>query len=642
MSVIDSLIGRPLPSDEEEENKVGVAAGVPLLGLDALASSAYGPEAALTVLIPLGAAGRGYVAPVIGLILGLLLILFLSYRQTIAAYPAGGGSYTVAKENLGERAGLFAAAALLLDYILVVAVGISAGVGALISAFPNLHEFRILLCLVILILIAVVNLRGVRESGVVFMLPTYLFAGSLSLVLVVGAVKAVLSGGQPVPVDPPPAVPAPTEIVTGGGLIWLLMRAFASGCTAMTGVEVVSNGVSAFEKPAVKNAQRTLAVIVALLGALLLGLTLIVRLYGVSATPPEGEGYESVLSQLVGAIVGRGWFYYVVLLSTLAILAFSANSGFAGFPRLCRLLASDDYLPHAFANRGRRLVYTLGIVILAVLSGLLLIGFHGVTDRLIPLFAVGAFGAFTLSQAGMVVHWRKTGGRGRGLSLLINGVGAVATALALAVVLAAKFAEGAWVTLGLLPGLYWLFVRVKRHYNHVNSSTQTEDPITMDAVQAPVVVIPVRRWNVITRNAVIFALPLSPHVVGVHVIQDSDSRHDPARDSPEAEEQALRMQWHRLVVQPAVAAGYSAPELRVVPSRYRRLFTPLMRQVLDVGRDYPGRKVAVIIPELVESRWYQYLLHNQRATALKAALLLRGGSNIVVINVPWYLEEPKN
>lgn len=630
MSVMDNLLGKPLPSDEEEENKVGVAAGVPLLGLDALASSAYGPEAALTVLLPIGAAGLHYITPVMGLILALLLILYFSYRQTIAAYPTGGGSYTVAKENLGSGAALFAAAALLLDYVLVVAVGISAGVGALISAFPPLQEYRVWLCVGILAAIAIVNLRGVRESGVVFMAPTYLFVGSLGVVLAIGALKAALAGGAPVPVIPPPPLHNAGH-ATDSALLWLLIRAFASGCTAMTGVEVVSNGVSAFEQPAVKNAQRTLAAIVLLLGLLLVGITLLVGVYHVGATEPMGADYQSVVSQLVAAVVGRNWLYYITIFSTLAILAFSANSGFAGFPRLCRLLALDDYLPHAFATRGRRLVYTLGIVILAAFSGLLLIAFNGVTDNLIPLFAVGAFGAFTLSQAGMVIHWRKDGGKGATASLLINGLGAVATGVALIVVLVAKFVEGAWVTLVLLPGLYMLFLRVRRHYDLVAESTRTDIPLEITTLAPPIIVIPVRRWNIITRNALSFALTISPRVIGVHVIADSELAAQ--------EEQDLRRQWQQFVVEPAQAAGLVAPELRVVPSRYRRLFTPLMRQVLDVQRDNPGRKVAVIIPELVEARWHQYLLHNQRATALKAALLLRGGSNVVVINVPWYLSE---
>ncbi|MBC7529802.1 MAG: APC family permease, partial [Chthonomonadaceae bacterium] len=390
MSFLDRILGKPLATHEEEGQRVGVFAGIPMLGLDALASSAYGPEAALTLLIPLGAMSFNYITPIIGVILVLLIILYFSYRQTIAAYPDGGGSYTVAKENLGTKAGLLAAASLLLDYVLTVAVGISAGVGALVSAVPFFHSYTLSLCLLILVLIAVINLRGVRESGLAFALPTYVFIVSLFAVLIIGLYKTLVSGGHPVPLHALPLVPPATVGVT----LWLLMRSFASGCTAMTGVEAVSNGVSAFANPGVKNAQKTLTAIVALLGLLLGGIAYLCRVYRIGAMNSEDAGYDSVISQLVSAIVGRGFFYYVTIGSVLAVLALSANTGFADFPRLCRLISQDNFLPHAFGNRGRRLVYSLGIIVLTVFSGALLIAFGGLTDRLIPLFAVGAFGAF--------------------------------------------------------------------------------------------------------------------------------------------------------------------------------------------------------------------------------------------------------
>ena len=392
MALLDKLLGRPLASHEEEGQKVGVVAGVPMLGLDALSSSAYGPEAALTLLLPLGLLGLRYIGPIILVILAILAILYFSYRQTIAAYPTGGGSYTVASENLGVQWGLLAAAALLLDYILNVAVGISAGIGALVSAVPVLHDYILILCLATLGLLTVVNLRGIRESGMAFVLPTYLFVGSLGAVLGLGIFKTLTHGGHPVPVIPPPALPAATASVG----LWLLMRSFASGCTAMTGVEAVSNGVSVFAEPAVPRAQRTLTVIVVILGILLAGIAYLGKAYGIGATDPDKAGYQSVISQLVSAVIGRGFCYYVTIGSVLTVLALSANTSFADFPRLCHLIAEDDFLPHAFAHKGRRLVYSLGITILAGFSALLLILFGGITDRLIPLFAVGAFLAFTL------------------------------------------------------------------------------------------------------------------------------------------------------------------------------------------------------------------------------------------------------
>ncbi len=623
MSFLDKLLGKPLATHEEEGQRIGVFAGIPMLGLDALASSAYGPEAALTLLIPLGASGLGYITPIIGTILVLLTILYFSYRQTIAAYPGGGGSYTVAKENLGTGAGLLAAASLLLDYVLTVAVGISAGVGALISAVPSLHAFTLPLCLLILGLITIVNLRGVRESGLAFALPTYLFLISLFAVLGIGLFQAVTSGGHPAPIHSVPAIPPAAVSVS----LWLLMRSFASGCTAMTGVEAVSNGVGAFANPGVKNAQKTLTAIVALLGLLLGGIAYLCRVYHIAAMNPEEAGYDSVISQLVSAIVGRGVFYYITIGSVLAVLALSANTGFADFPRLCRLIAQDNYLPHAFANRGRRLVYSLGILVLAVLSGLLLAAFGGITDRLIPLYAVGAFGAFTLSQAGMVRHWRRLGGKGASTSLLVNGVGCAATGIALVVVLAAKFTEGAWVTLILIPCVLWLFGQVKGHYDHVKVETSCTRPLDLADLQPPILVVPVKSWNTISEKALRFALKLSPEVMAVHISSD------------EAEAEHLQEQWKTYVLTPLEGTALPQPHLTLISSPYRRVFNPLFGYINELKTQYPDRLIAVIVPELVETKWYQYFLHNQRATALKAALLLKGGNRVVVINVPWYLGE---
>lgn len=328
MSLRDVLFGKPLASHEEGEQRVGALAGIPMLGLDALGSAAYGPEAAMTLLIPLGAVGINYITPISAIIIGLLLLVYLSYRQTIGAYPTGGGSYTVARRNLGVFPGLLAAAALLLDYVLVVAVGISAGVGALVSAAPNLQPYTLPLCLGILIMIAIVNLRGVRESGVAFILPTYLFVGCLFAVLAIGIVKTLLGHGHPVPVVAPPALPVATEAAS----LWLLLRAFASGCTAMTGVEAVSNGVGAFRAPAVNNARRTLTLIIGILILLLAGIAYLARVYHIGATEPGAAGYQSILSQLVAAIVGTGVFYYICIGAILSVLALSANTGFADFP----------------------------------------------------------------------------------------------------------------------------------------------------------------------------------------------------------------------------------------------------------------------------------------------------------------------
>ncbi len=404
MSLINKLLGRPLASNEAGEQRIGFVAGVPTFGLDALSSAAYGPEAALTVLLPLGAAGLTFILPITVGIVILLAIVYISYRQTIAAYPNGGGSYTVASENLGPNTGLVAAAALMTDYVLNVAVGISAGVGALISAVPGLHHYTLPLCLVILILLTFVNLRGIGSAGSLFMLPTCIFILSLCTLVVWGILATISSGGHPHPVFPPAHLAKATEAVGA----WVLLRAFASGCTAMTGVEAVSNGVQAFREPVVPAAHRALTVIIGILMVLLLGIAYLAHAYQIGATAPGTSHYQSVLSQLIGAVAGRGVFYWISIASILLVLCLSANTSFADFPRLCRAVAEDGYLPRSFTNQGRRLVYSEGIWLLAILSGVLLTVFDGITDRLIPLFAVGAFLAFTLSQSGMVAHWWKS------------------------------------------------------------------------------------------------------------------------------------------------------------------------------------------------------------------------------------------
>jgi amino acid transporter len=623
MAFSDWLFGRRLATLEEEHQRVGVLAGIPMLGLDALASAAYGPEAALTLLIPLGIGGVRYIGPITTLIIALLLVVYFSYRQTIAAYPHGGGSYTVARENLGTGAGLLAAAALMLDYVLVVAVGISAGIGALVSALPRLQPYTLPLCLATLVFITIVNLRGVKESGVAFLVPTYLFVVSLLAVLGIGIYKTLASGGHPEPVVAPAALPSVPMVASA----WILMRSFASGCTAMTGVEAVSNGVSAFREPSVVYARRTLTAIIGLLGVLLAGIAYLCRAYGIGATDPVKEGYQSVLSQLTAAVVGRGVFYYITIASVLAVLALSANTGFADFPRLCRVIAQDGFLPSAFAHRGRRLVYSHGILVLAGLSGALLVLFRGITDSLIPLFAVGAFLAFTLSQAGMVEHWRRLGGPGAGRSMAINGLGAICTAVTLIVVLVSKFAEGAWVTVLLIPILLLLFVGVRAHYRTVAREVSCDTPLDAGHLEPPIALLPIRGWSAITRKALRMAMKISPDVYALHIAGDEHAVLD------------LEDTWSQRVRQPAMAAGVEAPRLIVIFSPFRQLYGPLMQAVTDLQKAHPGRDIAVIVPELVSTRWYHYLLHNQTAAVIKAYLLFSGLRRVIVVNVPWYLTE---
>lgn len=621
MGFVDLLLGRPLASDEARAEQIGVGAGIPIFGLDALSSAAYGPEAALTILIPLGAAGVAYIVPISGSIILLLTIVYFSYRQTIQAYPGGGGSYTVARRNLGARAGLLAASALLIDYILTAAVGISAGVGALVSAVPSLQARTLPICLAILMIITAVNLRGVREAGLFFMLPTWLFVGTIFAAIAIGLFKTIAAGGHPVPVVALPKVPMAIAVPS----MWLLLQAFASGCTAMTGVEAVSNGVKAFRDPVVSTARRTLTVIVLLLILLLAGIAFLIRAYGIAATSPGASGYQSVLSLLLAAVAGRNIFYYVSIGSILLVLALSANTAFADFPRLCRAIALNSYLPYSFALKGRRLVYSRGVFALAGLTALLLIAFRGITDRLIPLYAVGAFLAFTLSQTGMVGHWKRVGGAGSKRNMIVNGLGAFATGITMVVVLVAKFLQGAWITVLLVPAMFFGMVAVRRHYHRVLVETRCDTSVDLSNLTPPLIILPIQKWNYIVKKALHFALRISPHIRAVYV--------DNGRGSS-----VLREEWIRFVEQPMQRAGLPVPELVVLPSPYRLVVSPIVDYVLETEKNCPTQQVAVIIPELVERRWYHYVLHNKRAALLKTLLLLRGDQYTVVINVPWYLK----
>jgi amino acid transporter len=621
MSFSDLLFGKPLASYEDSEQRLGPVAGIGVFGLDALSSAAYGPEAALTLLIPLGALSIEYVVPISFSIITLLVIVYISYLQTISAYPGGGGSYTVARENLGPRAGLLAAAALIVDYILVVAVGISAGVGALVSAVPSLQPHTLTICLGILVVITLVNLRGVRETGNLFMAPTFLFIACLMGTIALGLVKTLVAGGHPAAIVPPHPLKA---TATAAGM-WLILQSFASGCTAMTGVEAVSNGVKAFREPAVGTARRTLTAIIGILILMLAGIAWLARIYHVGATDPGLPGYDSLLSQLIGAVAGKGAFYFVSIGSILAVLALSANTAFADFPRMCQIISEDGYLPHAFSARGRRLVFSYGIYVLAFLAAALLVIFNGVTDRLIPLFAVGAFLAFTLSQAGMVVHWKRLGGRANWHSMIINGLGATVTGITVVVVLAAKFAEGAWVTVLLIPSLLILMVAVRRHYQDVVREIELHTPLNLTHLQPPIVIVPLQGWSKIAEKGLRFAIHLSTEVYAVQV-RVSDKTED------------LRLSWVHLIEGPMLELGLPVPRLTVVDSPYRQLFKPILDFVNDLAQKNPDRHIAVLIPELVEPHWRHFFLHNQRAAVLKALLFVKGNQRINVINVPWYLK----
>ena len=619
MSLADVLFGRPLASSDGGQQRIGWLEGIATLGLGALGSAAYGPEAALTVLLALGAAGPHYLPPLTGVICGLLALVAFSYRQSIAVYPGGGGSYTAAQLNLGTHMGLVAAAALMIDYVLNVAVGISAGVGAVVSAAPALQPYTLTLSLGILALLTLVNLRGARDSGLLFMAPAYLYVACLAGVIAWGVYETLATGGHPRAVVAPARPPA-AHAAAG---VWLLLAAFASGCTAITGVEAVSNGVQAFREPVVPKARRTQAFIALILAALLAGIAWLCSAYEIVATTPGRTGYRSVLTQLTAAVSGSGVFYYLTTLSILLVLCLSANSSFASFPLLCRAAAADGYLPGSFTNCGRRLVYTEGIWVLAALSAALLLVFGGITDRLIPLFAAAAFLAFTVSQASMAVRWRKAGGRAAAASMVANAVGATGTGVVLVAVLVSRFVEGAWVVAVLVAGIVVLMKMVRRHYRWISRQTVPQPAFLADLPRPPLAIVPVDQWDSASQKALRFALTISAEVQAIHVECPGTS--------------AFTAAWTTEVEQAAAAVGLPVPALIVLRSPYRSVIQPIIDHVLAIERDHPERTIAVIIPQLVKRRWYHYFLHNQRGALLAALLLVKGDRRITIVNVPWYL-----
>jgi amino acid transporter len=614
------LFGRPLRTEAEAEERIGPLAGIPVLGLDALASASYGPEAALTILVVAGPAAPPALVPVIVAIIALLLLVTASYWQTIAAYPGGGGSFTVAHENLGPTAGLIAAAALATDYILNVAVAISAGVGAVVSAMPALLPHTLALCLGVLALLTLINLRGIRTAGLVFMTPTYAFVALLGIVLGAGLFR-VLSGA-PLPA-PPHAVSATTHAAAPVGL-WLLLRAFASGCTAMTGVEAVSNAVPLFREPQVTDARRTLAAIVVILVLLLGGLAILVRAFGITATAPGEPGFESVVSQVVAAVMGRGGFYFAAMTAVLAVLALSANTSFSDFPRVCRVLAADHYLPPELARRGGRLVYDNGILLLAAFAAILLVAFGGITDHLIPLFAIGALLAFTMSQLGMVWHWRRHPEPGSRLKLGINAAGAAATSIALGIVVVSKFTHGAWLTALVIPALVIALQAVKRYNDRLAAVTRDPRPLDLADPPAPIVVVPLRRLDQVSHKALRLASALSREVYVVQVTAEELDTED------------LQARWRDRLGRPA-SEGRPLPALVLVRSPYREFFNRFLEWLRQLLAATGERPVIVLIPELVQRRWFHFLL-NHRATRLKARLLFEGGPRVSVMSTPWYAE----
>ena len=593
------LVGRPLETLHLESERLSQATGLAVLSSDALSSVAYAAEAMLLVLVTAGAAGVGHGLLVAGFILLLLVIVVVSYRQTVFAYPQGGGAYFVAKENLGTGFGLVAAAALLVDYTLTVTVSVAAGVAAITSAFPNAEKHAVAIGIGAIAVVAVGNLRGIRESGMIFSVPTYFFIGMFALMMVVDVV-------HPFGTFTPAVLPAGTGTAV---TLWLLLKAFASGCSALTGVEAISNGIQAFRPPESKNAAAVMVWMGVILGVFFAGSTIIAHRFGVV---PVGD--QTVISQLAHGAFGNGPFYYATQFATALILILAANTAFADFPRLSSILATDGYLPRQLASRGDRLVFSNGILMLALVAGVLLEVFGGDTNALIHLYAVGVFVSFTLSQAGMVRRSLKAGERRVG-RLVASSLGALATAVVVVIELVTKFTEGAWISALLIVALVFVFLAINRHYRFYARQLSTEawQPSWPDK---HLVVVPVAGVSKSTANALAYALLLSPHIRAVAVATDPK------------QVQKLQDEWD---------LWDSGVPLEVLVSPYRAIVRPLLQFIDQVERAEKPDWLTVVLPEVVPARWWHAFLHNQTVYAIKTALLFR--RNVVVTTVRHHLRK---
>jgi amino acid transporter len=601
------LLGAPIPTTHAKHERLGRLTGLAVFASDALSSVAYATEAILLVLIAAGAAALSVSAPIGVAIAVLILIVVISYRQAILAYPQGGGAYVVTRENLGRYPSLVAGAALLIDYVLTVAVSVAAGIAAITSAVPALYPYRVGLCVLGVLLIAMANLRGVRESGRLFAVPTYLFIAAY-LAMIGWGVALWLGGGGPAPsaAGARPEAAAPGEALT----LFLVLRAFASGCAALTGIEAVSDGVPAFRVPEAHNARVVLAMLGTILMVLFLGITFLANAFGLS---PVEE--ETLNSQLARRVFGGGSFYFLVQGVTTLILVLAANTSFADFPRLAFFMARDRFLPRQLANRGERLAFSNGILILGLASVLLLVAFRGDTHALIPLYAVGVFTSFTLKQSAMVRYWLRRRGPGWVPGVGVQGVGAAATGLVMVVIASTKFTHGAWIVLALIPILIGMFLSIHRHYGDVARQLSVEGDLPERSRLRHTVLVLVGDLHRGVLPALEYAQALSPNARAIYVEMDPDATR------------RLEDRWGKW--------GQGLP-LVVLRSPYRSVVGPLLEYLDRLQHQAPNQLITIILPEFVPARWWQHLLHNQTALLIKGALLFRKG--VIVTDVPYHLE----
>jgi amino acid transporter len=607
------LIGQPISTEHSIHERLTKVKALAVLSSDALSSVAYATEEILRVLIVLGlSAAAGLSIPVALGVIVLLAIVVASYRQTIAAYPRGGGSYIVAKDNLGTLPGLTAAASILIDYTMTVAVSVSAGIDAVNSLFPSLLPYKVDICLAIIVLVTLANLRGVREAGNIFAVPTYLFIIGILAMVGIGLVRIFFGGGIAY-VPPPGTLPVGQESLTGFAFIFLLLRAFSQGCTALTGVEAISDGVPAFKPPEAKNARTTLVWMGVLAITMFGGITFLAA--NLHVIPSDAETVLSQVARNVFGGPGPAWFFINIV--TALILVLAANTAFSDFPRLSYFLARDKFMPHQFSFRGDRLAFSWGIVTLALLACIIIVGFSGNVTALIPLYTVGVFNSFTLSQWGMVMRWWRTRGPGWRRSMVINGLGALATFIVLIISATTKFLLGAWIVVVLIPVLIAMFLAINRHYRRFATDAEAVTPINPEEFKHTIIV-PIAALNYVARSALAYARSLSPNVTAVHIAEGEDT----------AGVEQFNEEWHRVM-------GDTDIPIVIIESPYRSLIGPLLSYIDALDQQSPDDTITVVLPELIPARPWEYLLHNQSALRLKAALLFR--PNTVVANVPYVL-----